>query len=128
MRCAVQLTDAELAVLLRATDLDASSAVRTSWFSLHERGARALLSAHGPDLSGDQPPHLMVMSMGRFGRSLLLALCQQWADLHPGTKLYPTVVDRAARGRWSWRYRAWGICDPSTARCARYWCEPAIAW
>lgn len=100
LRCAVELTDAELAVLLRATDLDASSAVRTSWFNLHERGARALLSDAGPNLTGDQPPHLLLMSMGRFGRSLLLALCQQWADLHPGTKLCPTLVDRSARGRW----------------------------
>jgi len=117
VRCAVQLTDAELAVLLRAADLDATSALRTSWFSLHERGARALLSAHGPDLTGERPPHVMIMSMGRFGRSLLLALCQQWAALHPGAKLYPTVVDRAARGRWEalrLQHPALGeVCEPT---------------
>jgi hypothetical protein len=100
LRCLVELTDADLAVLLRASDLDATRALRTSFFSLHERAARALLSEAGPDLTGDRPPHLLVMSLGRFGRSLLLALCQQWADLHPGTKLCPTVVDRAARGKW----------------------------
>jgi hypothetical protein len=100
LRCSVELTDADLAVLLRAADLDAASSLRTSFFSLHERGARALLSDAGPDLTGDRPPHLLVMSLGRFGRSLLLALCQHWADLHPGVKLCPTVVDRSARGKW----------------------------
>lgn len=117
LRASVELTDADLAILLRATDLDATSELRTTYFSLHERAARALLSEVGPDLSGEVAPHLMIMSLGRFGRSLLLALCQQWADLHPGTKLCPTLVDRAARGRWEalrLQHPALGeVCEPT---------------
>jgi hypothetical protein len=101
LRCAVRLTDAELTVLLRAADLESHGGTRIRYFNLHESAARALLSEHAPPMAAEgAPPHLMVMGLGQFGRSLVLALCQQWADLHPGEKLCPTLVDRSARGRW----------------------------
>lgn len=101
LRVAVELADAELAVLLRAADLESHGGSRIRYFNLHESAARALLSEHGPAMAGVDPaPHLMVMGLGQFGRSLVLALCQQWADLNPGVKLCPTLVDRSARGRW----------------------------
>ena len=117
LRCSVELNDADLAVLLRSVDLDASGGLRLGYFSLHERAARALLSDLGPDLSDETAPHLMLFGLGQFGRSLLLAVSQQWADLHPGTKLGPTVVDRRARGRWEalrLQHPALGdVCEPT---------------
>jgi hypothetical protein len=39
--------------------------------------------------------------MGQFGRSLVVALGQQWVHLHPGEVLRPTLVDANAAGRWA---------------------------
>lgn len=104
LRCSVQLSDADLSTLLRSADLESSGGARISYFNLHERAARALLADDGPDLGphaeGDKPPHLMVVGLGQFGRSLVLALCQQFADLNPGVRFCPTLIDREARGRW----------------------------
>src|SRR5688572_7417350 len=98
LRVAVQLSDAELATVLRAADLDAAGAVRLSYFSLHERAARALLADHAPFTI--EEPRPMVVGLGQFGRSLVLAMGLQWAHQRPGTKLPLTLVDAHAPGRW----------------------------
>ncbi|MCB0895790.1 MAG: NAD-binding protein [Nocardioides sp.] len=99
LRCAVQLTDAELASLMRATDLDSAGGMRLSYFSLHERAARSLLSENPPFTgAGDHP---LVIGLGRFGRSLVVALGQQWAHQHPGRRTPLTLVDAHAGGRWA---------------------------
>ena len=99
LRVAVQLSDAELATVLRAADLDAAGAVRLSYFSLHERAARALLADHAPFTS--EEPRPMVVGLGQFGRSLVLAMGLQWSHQRPGTKLPLTLVDAHASGRWA---------------------------
>jgi hypothetical protein len=101
LRCSVQLGSASLALLLRAADLESHGGARISYFNLHERAARALLAQHGPPMVAGQPaPHLMVVGLGQFGTSLVLAVAQQWADVQPGVKLNPTLVDPAARQKW----------------------------
>jgi len=101
IRCSVQLGSASLALLLRSADLESHGGARISYFSLHERAARALLAQHGPSLAaGQAAPHLMVVGLGQFGRSLVLAVAQQWADVQPDVKLTPTLVDPAARQKW----------------------------
>ncbi|HWJ62611.1 MAG TPA: NAD-binding protein [Acidimicrobiales bacterium] len=101
LRCSVQLGSASLATLLRSADLEAHGGARISYFNLHERAARALLAQHGPPiLAGHAAPHLMIVGLGQFGRSLVLAVSQQWADVNPGAKLNPTLVDGAARQKW----------------------------
>jgi hypothetical protein len=101
VRCSVQLGSASLALLLRSADLESHGGARISYFNLHERAARALLAQHGPPVAVDRPaPHLMIVGLGQFGRSLVLAVAQQWADLQPGVKLNPTLVDPAARQKW----------------------------
>lgn len=101
IRCSVQLGSASLALLLRSADLESQGGARISYFSLHERAARALLAQHGPPMALDRPaPHLMVIGLGQFGRSLVLAVAQQWAEVQPGVKLNPTLVDPAARQKW----------------------------
>jgi hypothetical protein len=99
LRCAVQLSDVELASLLRAADLDAAGGVRLSYFSLHERAARALLSENPPFES--PAGHPLVIGLGQFGRSLVVALGQQWAHLHPGEPMRATLIDANASGRWA---------------------------
>lgn len=99
LRCAVQLSDAELATVLRTADLDARGGVRIGYFSLHERAARALLSENPPFEGDSHRP--MVIGLGRFGRSLVLALGQQWAHQHSHAKLPLTLVDAHAGGRWA---------------------------
>lgn len=122
LRCSVQLADADLTSLLRAADLEAHGGTRISYFNLHERASRALLADDGPDMgpfaTGEPVPHLMVVGLGQFGRSLVLAMCQQWADLNPGVRFCPTLVDRSARGRWE----AMRLQHPALAAI----CEPTL--
>ena len=114
LRCAVQLSDAELANLLRAADLDAAGGLRLSFFSLHDRAARALISEHSP--FGGDTCRPLVIGLGQFGRGLVVALGQQWAHLHPGERMPITLVDADASGRWaelSQRHPALGdVCLP----------------
>jgi hypothetical protein len=101
IRCSVQLASASLTALLRAADLESRGGARISYFNLHERAARALLAEHGPAIVAEGPaPHLMIIGLGQFGRSLVLAVSQQWADVRPGEQLNPTLVDPAARQKW----------------------------
>jgi hypothetical protein len=122
LRCAVELADADLTSLLRAADLEAHGGARISYFNLHERAARALLAENGPSLepgrADGSPAHLMVVGLGQFGRSLVLALTQQWAEANPGVIFCPTLVDRTARGRWE----ALRLQHPALAEV----CEPTL--
>lgn len=105
LRCAVHLDDAEMATLLRAADLDRHGAVRMSFFNTHERAARALLGEHRPfttDGAGHAvgANHIVLFGLGELGRSLVVNLAQQWADIEPVDPLRITIVDDAASGRW----------------------------
>ena len=106
LRCAVHLNDADLATLLRAAYLERRGAVRMSFFNTHERGARALLAENRPFAGvGDgadeaRSAHVVLFGLGQLGRSLVVNLAQQWAELATGTKLRITLVDTAASGRW----------------------------
>ena len=115
LRVAVQLSDAELATVLRGADLDATGSVRLSYFSLHERAARALLADSPPFAAPDPRP--MVIGMGQFGRSMVVAMGLLWAHQRPGRKLPLTIVDAHASGRWAelaLRHPGLAeICDPT---------------
>ncbi|MEJ7833346.1 MAG: NAD-binding protein [Nocardioides sp.] len=99
LRCAVHLSDAELASILRASDLEAGGTIRLSYFSLHERAARSLLSENPPFV--EETVHPWVIGLGQLGRSLVVALGQQRAHLHPGQAIDLTLVDANASGRWA---------------------------
>ena len=105
LRCAVHLDDAEMATLLRAADLDQHGAVRMSFFNTHERAARALLSEHRPFTTNGTgqaagPNHVVLFGLGELGRSLVVGLAQQWAEIESIDPLRITIVDDAASGRW----------------------------
>jgi len=80
--------------------------VRMSFFNTHERGARALLAENRPFAAigdGGQDPratHVVLFGLGQLGRSLVVNLAQQWAELATESKLRITLVDTAASGRW----------------------------
>ena len=120
LRCAVHLTDADLATLLRAADLDSHSGVRMSFFNTHERAARALLNENPPfDVAQTDYTlsHVVVFSLGQLGRSLVVSLAQQWVDIQLGVKLPITLVDPYATGRWQallLKHPALAsVCDPT---------------
>jgi hypothetical protein len=98
LRCAVELTDAELCGLLRGGDLEDNSLVRVDFFNLHERAARSLIAAH-PPFADDREPHLVILGLGQLGRSVVVAAAQNWA-VSNSTPLRVTLIDRVASGRW----------------------------
>ena len=81
VRSAVHLTNADLAHLVRSTELGRSDQRHVEFFNLHERAAAALLSEHvvGED---SELTHLVVMGVGQFGRNIILAgsaaACRKW--------------------------------------------------
>ncbi len=119
LRCAVRLSDGELAHLLRSTELHGDGHVRLEFFNVHERAAHALLAAHPlearhdtvaaatglhhePDeqeAHGEHDAHLVVLGVGQFGREVILAAAQTWSDGHR-RRLRVTLVDRRAGGRY----------------------------
>jgi uncharacterized membrane protein len=100
LRCAVHLADADLAGFLRSVDLDATKQIRVTFFNVHERAARTLVSENPPFVDEGTTNHVVVMGLGQLGRNLVVALAQGWAD-RPGDERLPiTLVDRVASGRW----------------------------
>ena len=122
LRCSVHLTNADLTGLLRGSDLGGTSAVRTEFFNLHERAARALLAEHSVldgTRAGEAQPgaHVVVLGLGQLGRSVVVAAAQQWAVTGSGP-LAMTLVDRVASGRWqALRLQHPALTDAVDARC-----------
>ena len=98
VRCAIHLTDAELAALLRTTELTGSTGPRVEFFNLHERAASAVLAEHPLNRDGHDT-HLVVMGLGQFGRNVVLTAARQCAATGSGP-LSITLVDRQAEARY----------------------------
>jgi hypothetical protein len=115
LRCAIQLDDVELTMLLSGADLESEGTLRINFFNLHDLAARAWL-AENP--MGADKAHPMILGLGQLGQSLVLATAQRWAsDGFPTQgRLRLAVVDRSASGRWhALRLQHPGIadvCDP----------------
>jgi len=98
VRCAVHLIDAELATLLRRTELAALDGPHIEYFNLHERAASAVLDDH-PVAAGGSMPHLVVMGLGQFGSNVVITAAQHHAAVADGP-LRITLVDRHAQARF----------------------------
>ena len=96
LRCSVHLADAELAHLLRSTELQNAGGPRLEFFSLYASAASTLLDEHLPAIA---EPHLVVLGLGSFGRSVALTAARNHADAGNGP-LALTLVDRVATGRF----------------------------
>ena len=71
---------------------------RLEFFSLYANAAGALLDEHFPPGTADSP-HLVVLGLGSFGRSVVVAAARAHADTGRGP-LSVTLVDRVATGRF----------------------------
>jgi hypothetical protein len=93
--------DSELCSLLRegaATD-GGSGGFRLVFFNVPESGARAMLDTVPPTaLDRTRSPHIVVVGLGKLGRSLVLQVARTWAALEPMASCRPriTVIDQAA--------------------------------
>lgn len=97
LRCAVRVTDGDLAHLLRSAELASDDAIRMEFFNVHERAAHALLATH-PVPGDDSSAHLLLVGLGQFGGAVLLHAAQRRAEVSRH-RLAVTVVDRSASGR-----------------------------
>lgn len=117
LRCAVHLADTELAALLRSTELTGGTGPRVEFFNLHERAASTVLAEH-PLVSHDgTEPHLVVMGLGQFGRSVVLTAARQHL-FDTGQPLSITLVDRLAEARYhALRMQHPALTDAVDAAC-----------
>ena len=81
-----------------ATELQQVDGPRLEFFSLYASAAGALLDEHFPPETSDVP-HLVVLGLGSFGRSVVVAAARAHADEGRGP-LSVTLVDRVATGRF----------------------------
>jgi voltage-gated potassium channel Kch len=99
VRLAVHLDDADLAFVLRPTELAANDGPRVEFFNVLDRGAVALLAEH--PLATDGSAHLVVIGVGRFGASVVVHAAQRHrADDLDAAPLAITLVDRQAERRY----------------------------
>lgn len=118
LRCAVHLIDAELAGLLRTTELSGSTGLRVEFFNTHERAAAALLGEFPLASTADTPqPHLLITGLGQFGSNVVVAAARAHAAGHDGP-LGVTLVDRRATARFhALRMQHPALADAVDATC-----------
>ena len=93
--------DTELCTLLRErTDKrGTASGVRLRFFNVPESGARAMLDAVPPlSRREGRPPHIVIVGLGKLGRTLATAAAQRWLETRgPSTgRARLTMVDQSA--------------------------------
>jgi Trk K+ transport system NAD-binding subunit len=113
LNAAVHLSDAGLCALMRHQSLrTATRGVRFDFFDVYSAGARLFLSHHPLAAAADgQPPHLMIVGLGQFGRCLLEATARAAKD--GDTSI--TIIDRDADAR----LQAVLLAQPGLAERAR---------
>jgi hypothetical protein len=101
LRCIVQIVDAQLLNLLRAreTAIGDRDSFRLEFFNVFERGARAILNDHPPIADErEEPPHILVVGLGRMGESLVAHAARSWRHVRrdSGGHIKITIIDRDA--------------------------------
>ncbi|MBC7289468.1 MAG: NAD-binding protein, partial [Armatimonadetes bacterium] len=83
LTCFVSIRDVEVCDLLRQRELETgyTPAFRLEFFSVAERGARALLGRSQPFAAVEtgQQPHVVVVGTGWVGQALIVELAREWA-------------------------------------------------
>jgi hypothetical protein len=106
--CLAHIDDPRLCELLQTRYLGARSdgRFRLDFFNTYERGARILLYRHPFLPDGDRPaeagraaPHVLVVGLGRLGRSLIVQAVRDWRAAGARGQLAVTVVDVEAGAR-----------------------------
>lgn len=101
VQCLAHVTDPRLCALLREREImgPVGGSFWLELFSIYDIGARAMLRDY-PAFGGDEPdpPHVLVVGLGRMGESLVVQLARSWAPhcCRGDRPLRLTIVDRAA--------------------------------
>ncbi len=103
VKAVVHIDDTELCGLLREQVKlgDWPHQLKLSFFNVPERGARAMLDAVPEAFSPGAAPHIVVVGLGKLGRSLVMQAAQAWhGSRRPGLPLpRVTMIDLAARAK-----------------------------
>jgi hypothetical protein len=96
--------DTELCTLLREQEArdGASRDVRVQFFNVPERGARAMLDSVPPVARYEgAAPHIVVVGLGKLGRSLVMLVARDWRETLDQTSPRPrvTMIDVAAEDK-----------------------------
>lgn len=106
LTCIVHIVEPQLCTLLKGYEIVGrhEDTFRLDCFNMYENGARALLrefpSFAERDVSKEKP-HLLVVGLGRLGRSLVVQAARRWVATRqdPDVRLRVTVIDRQAGER-----------------------------
>jgi len=101
----VHMVDLELCNLLSKLNLSTGgdNNFRLEFFNVLERGARLMLKEHPPfsedTLKGKRQPRMLIVGLGKMGRSLVVQAARLWAQVNVGNerRLRITVVDKAVQ-------------------------------
>ena len=100
----VHMVDLELCNLLRGWELSAEAqSFRLEFFNVHERGARLMLATYASVgsqvLNGH--PRMLLVGLGKLGRSLLLQAARDWymKKLPEKNRLRISVIDKTAESK-----------------------------
>lgn len=98
LTCIAHVVDMYLWKLLREQELvlRPDEGFRLEFFNVFESGARAMLEQFPIPQTGDAPPHVVVLGMGRMGENLVLRAAKDWYEAAFPTRLRITVLDREA--------------------------------
>lgn len=104
VRAVAHIDDTELCELLReqVCEEDGGCGLELAFFNVADRGAEAMLAAvEPPAAGGDEAPHVVVVGLGKLGRSLALRIARdRWRPAPLGAKRpRMTVIDSAAEAK-----------------------------
>ncbi len=100
----VHIDDLELCNFLSGGELAAAEGdpIRVEFFNVLERGARLMLEDH-PPFGGEiesrgRPPRILIVGLGKMGRSLVVQAARDWWMTRAGSgrKLRISIIDQAA--------------------------------
>jgi hypothetical protein len=116
LTCVIQVMDSHLMDLLRGQESGMSRAgsFRLEFFNAYERGARAVLSEHPPfSATSDSVPHLLVIGIGRMGRTIVTHAARTWGTSRRGSdkRLKITMLDREAKAHLEYMHVEFPLLD-----------------
>jgi hypothetical protein len=101
--CQLHVSNPQLCDLLREQESGLEQApFRLELFNVFERAARNMLQEypawHEPHLQPANPPHILIVGLGRMGENLILHMARDWWSRQalPMGRLRVTVIDRNA--------------------------------
>jgi hypothetical protein len=100
LQCIVHIINPQLCELMKTFEFSTSNTAnfQLSLFNVYEKGARVMLSDSGIGLgkkSSDQPPHILVVGLGKFGENIVINAAYEWhqSNFSGNNKLRFSVVD-----------------------------------